>query len=363
MKKQAWIYSPLADGLFVLAPPLLTLLVIALLPQSFVNSASVSPLGWVFLVLAVDVAHVYSSLYRTYFDPETLKKHKSLLFNIPFVVFILGVLVYSLGPMLFWRMLAYVAVFHFIRQQYGFMRIYSRKEVYNKFSRVVDSVAIYSSTVYPILYWHLHPEKDFDWFVSGDFLYFSATWLVPYLTAVYLFVLAVYVGKEAYFTIKNKAFSLPKNAVVAGTYLSWYFGIVHYNGDIAFTALNILSHGIPYMALVWFYGRKKYANTAVVVDKNTIVKKLFSLAYLPVFIGLLLVFAFVEEGLWDAMVWAEHKTIFSFFGFLPHVDNNLLLTVLVPLLAVPQFTHYVIDGFIWKIGSDNYNWKKFTLDK
>ncbi len=361
MKKQAWIYSAVADGLFVLAPPLLTLLVITLLPHHII-SGDVSPMMWVFLVLAIDVAHVYSSIYRTYFDPEALQKHKALLINIPFIVYILGVLLYSLGPMVFWRMLAYVAVFHFIRQQYGFMRIYSRKEVYNKLSRTIDSIAIYSATLYPILYWHLHPEKDFDWFVDGDFLYFDAPWLVNYLTAIYLLILATYIGKEIYFSIKNKLFNLPKNALIAGTYLSWYFGIVYYNGDLAFTALNVLSHGIPYMALVWFYGRKKYAVKETIQPKKISFGKLFSLAALPVFIGILLLLAFVEEGLWDGLVWAEHKTLFSFFSFLPHIENNRLLNFIVPLLAVPQFTHYVIDGFIWKIKTDNYNWKNVTLE-
>lgn len=362
MKKQAWIYSALADGLFVLSPPLLTLLVIALLPYEYINSAEVSPLAWVLLVLMVDVAHVYSSIYRTYFDPETLQKHKSVLINIPFVVFIIGVLAYSLNPLFFWRLLAYVAVFHFIRQQYGFMRIYSRKEVYNKLSRVIDGIAIYTATVYPVLYWHLHPEKDFDWFVEGDFIYFNLPWLTPLLSALYLAVIAVYIGKEVYFSFKNKSISLPKNVLIAGTFFSWYFGIVYYNGDLAFTALNVLSHGIPYMALVWFYGRKKYGVNNTVKQKFSI-GYLFKLAAIPLFVGIIITLAFVEEGLWDAMVWAEHKSIFSFFSFIPHINNNRLLNIIVPLLAVPQFTHYVIDGFIWKIGSDKYNWKNVTLDK
>jgi len=29
---------------------------------------------------------------------------------------------------------------------------------------------------------------------------------------------------------------------------------------------------------------------------------------------------------------------------------------LVPLLTLPQLTHYILDGFIWKIRKDEIKW-------
>lgn len=357
MKNQPWIYSSVADTLFVLMPPLATLLVIALLPTSYVNG-EVSPAAWLLLVIMVDVAHVYSSVYRTYFDPETMAKHRTLLTTVPFVVFIVGVIFYSLNAMLFWRMLAYVAVFHFIRQQYGFLRIYARKENSTPIGAIIDKLTIYSATIYPILYWHTHPEKEFNWFVDGDFIYFNAPVVSTVFSIVYAAILIAYGIKEVTIYIKNKQLNIPKNLLVIGTSLSWYFGIVYYNGDLAFTALNVLSHGIPYMALIWFYGRKKYKENA---PKS--LSALFKPFAIPLFLGIVIILAYFEEGLWDALVWADHKSLFSVFSFLPHINSDRLLAIVVPLLTVPQFTHYVIDGFIWKIGNDKYNWKDVTLGK
>jgi hypothetical protein len=48
------------------------------------------------------------------------------------------------------------------------------------------------------------------------------------------------------------------------------------------------------------------------------------------------------------MVWNEHQTVFKLFSFLPQVNDQVLLSLIVPLLVVPQATHYVLDGFIWK---------------
>jgi hypothetical protein len=110
--KQPWIGKPLVEVIFILLPPFASLLFIALFPSLFANDKGVSTAGWVILILLIDVAHVYSTLYRTYFDPREFKKQRSLLIAIPFIGFIIGVLAYSISSQLFWRLLAYTAVFH-----------------------------------------------------------------------------------------------------------------------------------------------------------------------------------------------------------------------------------------------------------
>jgi len=49
------------------------------------------------------------------------------------------------------------------------------------------------------------------------------------------------------------------------------------------------------------------------------------------------------------LIWKEHGSIFAMFSSLPKIGNEQILSLLVPLLALPQSTHYVLDGFIWKI--------------
>jgi hypothetical protein len=43
---------------------------------------------------------------------------------VPLLGFAIGVALYSEGELVFWRALAYLAVFHFIRQQYGWVALY-----------------------------------------------------------------------------------------------------------------------------------------------------------------------------------------------------------------------------------------------
>ncbi|WP_400193964.1 hypothetical protein [Hymenobacter sp. B81] len=340
---QPWIRSARYDGLFILAPPFVALAVVGLLPPAYRATAQMPLLAWVALVVLIDVAHVYSTLFRTYLDPLRRRQRWLLFWLVPAGCYGVGVALYlGGGALLFWRVLAYLAVFHFIRQQYGFLRLYARHEPRGR-GQWLDTVVIYYATIYPLLYWHFSPPRNFNWFIEGDFV--QHDWAAGrYLaTGLYAAVLLLYAGKEARQWWRTRAFNWPRNLLVAGTLVSWFFGIVYFNGDLAFTLLNVMSHGIPYLALVWSSGPQHQPNGRLA--RRGAWRGRYGLL---VFLGLVAVLAYVEEGFWDGLVWREHAAAFGAFQHLPRVADATWLAVLVPLLALPQATHYVLDGFIWR---------------
>ncbi|AKH95904.1 hypothetical protein M876_15215 [Elizabethkingia anophelis FMS-007] len=297
---------------------------------------------WLFLIVFIDVAHVYSTLFKTYFIKDEFVKRKSLFITIPLLSLLIGFIFFQIGDLFFWSALALVAVFHFIRQQYGFMRIYSRFEK-DRVSGYIDKVAIYSATIYPMLFWFCTP-RNFTWFVEDEFSWltdFSSA--LPILRILYFLILLCWIGKTTYNFVKNKVFNIPKNLLILGTFLSWYFGIVYYNNDLIFTLLNVISHGIPYMALIYIQEIKHK-------DKEQLKKlKIFKsgigiLLFIIVVIGL----AFSEELLWEVMVWKEH------LKFTEIIFPAWIYYIIVPLLVVPQLTHYLLDGFIWRRNKTKY---------
>jgi len=54
--------------------------------------------------------------------------------------------------------------------------------------------------------------------------------------------------------------------------------------------------------------------------------------------------AFIEELLWDRAVWHDRSWLFGE----PWNAGSAMKLVIVPLLALPQLTHYLLDGFIWQ---------------
>ncbi|RNI22557.1 hypothetical protein [Rufibacter latericius] len=351
-QKQPWLHSAWVDILFILSPPFLCLLAILLFPDFFLQHVKSLPVpAWVLLILLIDVGHVYSTLFRTYFEKEALKQKGRLLLWTPVGAWLAGIFLYSLGDGIFWRVLAYLAVYHFVRQQYGFMRLYSRKEQRPTWEHQLDTFCVYAATLLPLLYWHLEGNRNFNWFIEDDFLTLNLPQVTPWIAFLNVSLFAGYLLKEAWVFWQTKRWNLPRNLVITGTFLVWYIGIVHYNGDLIFTTFNVVSHGIPYLALVWI-SRKKPQNTPGNHAPLTWRQRLsLGLAGVVFFVGLLIVLAYVEEGLWDALVWREHPQVFASFQGLSAVNDQLLLSLVVPLLALPQMTHYILDGFIWKTSS------------
>jgi hypothetical protein len=339
--RQPWLVNPLQESVFILAPALLPVIIVFIFQDYFITH-EVSTLWWVLLVLCIDVSHVYSTLFRLYWDRQTFITYKKLLMAIPATAFVAGLLLHYYDALLFWRALAYIAVFHFIRQQYGFMRLYARKEPALKINRMIDTLSIYNATLYPLLYWHLHATDKLSWFVKGDFIAFEMHAYENVLAFIYAGIIVIYFIKEVWNSYRQRLVNIPKNLMMIGTYASWYVGIVSFQGDLIFTLLNVVAHGIPYMALIWLYGEKKAA-----------LKFSFNWKGAGIFAGVLLLLAYVEENLWDSMVWKDHPEIFPLLAGFPSPENPLLLSIVVSLLVLPQVTHYVLDGFIWRFSRDS----------
>lgn len=341
--QQPWLYKKNFELLWVCGPPFICLLFIAFLPKNLIANGSVNNFAWVVLVLMVDVGHVYSTLFKTYFDANAKTKFKTILLVIPFICFIIAFLTYQLGSIFFWRIIAYTAVFHFIRQQYGLLKIYNRKDTTKIHTRIA-TFTVYLACIYPMLYWHCYGPFNFEWFTSTDFVFYRKPIFEKIGYYVFVASFITYLSSVIYQIAKFKQFNVPSFLIVFGTLISWYLGIVYFHSDFSFTLFNIICHGIPYMALVWIHTQKQNQT-----NNLPIVRHCFKKNYWLIFLLIPLVLAFIEEGFWDVWIWKEHEATFSIFTPLKELINPTIKQIIIPLLVVPQFTHYVLDGFIWKV--------------
>ncbi len=289
---------------------------------------------WVTAVLLVDVAHVWSTGFLV-LDARERALHGRLWLAVPVVGYAAGVALYTAGGAAsFWRALAYLAVFHFVRQQWGWVALYrARAGERDRTGRIVDAAAIYAATLYPLIHWHAHLPRRFVWFVPGDFASGLSAALARATFPLYLLALATYAIRSLVRAWRGVA-TPGKDVVVATTAACWWLGIVALDSDYAFTVTNVLIHGVPYFALVFVVARARGVR-ALVGDRR---------AALTCFLGALWAVAFVEELLWDRAVWHERTWLFGS----PWPTLASLRPWLVPLLALPQLSHYVLDGFIWR---------------
>ncbi len=335
---QPWIYKRNIDLAFICLPSAVCALLVIIFAPYF-TTTNLTSTWWLVVVLGIDVSHVYTTLYKTYWDKTLVQQKQKLLLLVPFIAFIMAFIAINIGFNFFWRVLAYIAVFHFIRQQYGFVKIYSRKQ--NNYMQWLDTLVIYSATIYPILYWHCNGPFQFTWFTAKDFVTIPYPIVDKIAFYLYCLIIIAYCIKEIVMFIKTKTGNLPKNLVIIGTLISWYLGIVYYNSDLIFTILNVVTHGVPYMALVWINGKANATKATL-----PIMYKGFGIC---IFLLIPFVLGYVEEGLWDTIIWKEHTNLFGVFEFINQIDTTSFKTIIIPILILPQLTHYLLDGFIWRI--------------
>src|SRR4051812_34783465 len=138
--RASWLFSPSVDIGVFLGSALASLALIAIGAQAGALSDPTPDWLWIPAVLLIDVAHVWSTGFRVYFDRIELRRRPWLYALTPIAGFVIGVVVYSQGELNFWRLLAYLAVFHFIRQQYGWVALYrSRAGERDRFGLWIDA--------------------------------------------------------------------------------------------------------------------------------------------------------------------------------------------------------------------------------
>jgi len=343
-----FIWSPRVDLIVFGGSALFALTLSALAPR-FAEDGGEAPL-WTFilLVVAIDVAHVWSTLFRTYLDRQELQKRPALYAGVPIGCFVAGFALHAWSPLFFWRGLAYLALFHFIRQQAGWVALYRAKaDERTRIDRVIDDAAIYAATLYPVATWHAHLPRAFRWFVDDDFVALPAlVAALPTLRALWIAALSIYALRALGKVLAGSPPNLGKHVVVATTAATWYVGIVATDGDLAFTAANVVVHGVPYMALLWGYARARAAEQSA--SPRAFASRIVR-AGAVAFVAVLVAIAFFEELLWDRIVWHAHPVLFG--GNTSAAPLSALAAcAAVALLAVPQATHYVLDAVLWRRG-------------
>lgn len=360
MKTGRWLISKPVDLLVMLVPVWLCWVIAFSLAEDQLHS-DIPLWVWVVVVIGIDVSHVWSSIFRTYLDHEEFNAHRRTLILAPIVSFVLAFGLAAISIDLFWRCLAYVAVYHFIKQQFGFMRIYKAKNGDFRPKVIRDNFVIYLSMLYPILFWHLSADRAFAWFVQGDFLNAnlgpeSIAWIGIIGNALYFGILGWWLVEEVLASKKSGGFQTGKILWVLTTAFNWFLGIVYFNSDIVFTVTNVVAHGLPYLALIIFYQGGKQRIKLGEITRSAWLKISSSI------LGLILLLAFVEEYLWDILVYRENESFFSLnSSYWLESPAYVVQLLAIGLLAVPQVTHYILDGYIWKNNDKNPHLKEILL--
>lgn len=336
-----WLFSARTDLLAFSGSVALAALV-ALASPSLGLGGDTPPWAWLLFVVGFDVSHVWATLYRVYLDPAEVRRRPLLYGFTPVVAWALGVAAHAVSSAFFWRVLAYAAAWHFVRQQVGWMVLYGRRARLPEWEVWVDRATLYAVTLGPLVWWHARLPLPFWWFKENDFLAGLPAWLGDGALGVQFAALAGWLGVHLW-RARTVGLHWGRLLLLASSWVAWFGGIVLAPNDFAFTTLNVVMHGVPYLTLLYVYARGRAAEGGF----GPALK--FVKLGVPAFLGLLFALAFGEEWLWDRLAWHEHPQFFGAGG----LDlSDAMLTLVVPLLAMPQVAHYILDAYVWRTRDD-----------
>ena len=362
MTRSSWLFSRKTDLLFLFVP---VWLVWVWAFSSNIQEQTVPLWAWVIFIVGIDVSHVWSTIFRTYLNKNDRTIHRAKLIWIPCLLLPFLTTFSYINIKIYWSILAYVAVYHFIKQQYGFMALYSfkNKEQNSPKKRLFDKTVIYIGMLYPIIFWHFDKSRLFNWFAEDDFLPLHQVVqdinIFSYLNIIYFAILLAWILNEVSIS-RKKDLALGKIIWVTTTYFNWFLGIVYFNSDFVFSVTNVVAHGIPYLVLILKYKvEEQHLLSNKKIPKPEVILHVFSI------FSVILLLAFSEEYLWDMLINLEKQEFFeSFSPYWANIQNSpFLIALFTAILTLPQATHYVLDGFIWKFGQTNPNLKKIIANE
>lgn len=346
-----WIVSARFDLAMIAVP-----FAVALAALSLVVATGAKEPLWAYLLcfVAFDVAHVWATAYLTYLDGEAFARRRALYSWTPPLAFAAAFALHLGSPVVFWTALSYFAIFHFAKQQYGFIAIYKAKaKERDPLDYRLDKLALWTGALGPVLLWHATPAGQFDWF-DGDerFLLRLPVEAQAVIGGVMFLVGAAWVLRQLHVLARGDSLNVGKTLWMTGAWASWYVGVRMADHLLVSAAFLNFFHGLPFLMLVWHRMRARWREVDARPSRPLpLVARLARGRRWVLFYALLFAVAAVEELLWDGVVWRTYLPSATGLS-LPEL-SAVALSLWVALLSLPQVVHYVLDGFLWKLDGKN----------
>ena len=344
---------------------------------------------WFLWVVFLDSPHLFGTFSRTYLDRREFQQRKTLLtcsllwfvagpamILLGYGLFELGVSGYQLPWKLLLIFLGLWAYWHVVRQHYGFLRLYQKRNAdRDPIDARLDSALLYAGLFLPFLvYINRHPETRVQvglpealpayppspaggrLMASFDPSYLSALswehWIFVVSAAIIGALAIAFLARQAVRIRHGKRVNGPKIlfmlAVVPLHVYLCFSATVLTAPLLAFTAFVTIFHDFQYHAIIWFHQRNRYHRPEVDpkqfgwasrVSANWFVYAACAVGFAVVLRLLGCAFE-VHPGCTPVLTTSEIN-LFGAFN-----TDALLKAVLVGF----PLHHYFVDQFIWKTG-------------
>jgi hypothetical protein len=379
--KSHWFKNAKFDLLFLTSPYIMTCLVL-LIPfhteSELASFWAIAPFYWWFVIdIVFDWAHVWSTLYRTVFDGDTMNTHnKGFWVSLPIISFIVIFIFGFISKEILLRFLFYSVYYHGVKQLYGIISLYRTRHKLNSgelseaenlhFKKMAfwDRVMVNCCFFVPFFLWHFRAHPGLNIIFRLDQAYIRDFFLSPeYFAGVFGYswneigalVLFLFVGLP---TLRWSWLHFSKIVEIPIGKVIWvYANVITYIALFWFNSTHILAmdlllvvHALPYMALIALY---RYKMQEEETEEAPTIKSFIFSGWKSW--GLVFVAAVFQVFLLDVVfLQVSIGAYFAPVSFLNMVQTSPWVRGTVcGLLFLPNVTHFLVDAYIWRFDGKN----------
>ncbi|MGH9902824.1 MAG: hypothetical protein ACRD68_13535, partial [Pyrinomonadaceae bacterium] len=287
--------------------------------------------------ILVDAPHVFATFSRTYFDREERRARKRLLLG-SLLFFIVGpALVLAGAGFVFFFVAALWAYYHLVKQHYGFMVLYKKKNAdLARADNALDRAFLLLAFTYPFVAFVARDAEAMarvPSILAGVVGHLERVLLVATVS-----VSVVWAARQIQRAARGQALNVPKYLLLAAAVpMHWVVLLTPMpHQPIAIVAILTIYHNFQYHRLVWFHNRK-YAAAAGDRERHG-AAELISRRLLY-YVGFGLLFGLWYQGARQYVNWLAPQ-------------ENLSVQIASGFLWGYAFIHYYLDSKIWRVRRD-----------
>jgi len=217
--------------------------------------------------ILIDAPHVFGTFSRTYFDREERQARGRLLWG-SLAFFAVGPLMVVAGlGLVFFFLAALWAYYHLVKQHYGFMVLYKKKNAdLAPTDNALDRLFILFALSYPfVAFVARDPEASarVPQQLAGGIAY-----LETILLAATVIIAALWALRQLQRAVEGQPLNVPKYLLLAAVVpMHWLVLLTPMpHKPIAIVAILTIYHNFQYHRLIWFHNRKSSAVASSIIS-------------------------------------------------------------------------------------------------
>lgn len=283
--------------------------------------------------ILIDAPHVFGTFSRTYFDRTERKNRARLLWG-SLLFFAIGPVMVLLGfGFVFLFVAALWAYYHLVKQHYGFMVLYKKKNGdLARVDNVLDRALLLFAFNYPFVEFIARDPEAMarvPALLRGGVNGFSKLLLIGTIA-----IFVVWLGRQVQRAFTGEPLNVPKYLLLAAAIpMHWIVLLTPMpHKPIAIVAILTIYHNFQYHRLIWFHNQK-YANSREKYGAAEVISRR--------------VIFYIAFGIIFGVIYQGPRQFLNYLG-----PGSLAVQLGISFLWGYAFIHYYLDSKIWRVRRD-----------